>query len=89
MDLTAVKAELSSYRVRVLTGSGLLMLLVHAASAGALNTSISDILIAVSTIFQPLVNLIIAVVPVIIVLAVVSLIGGILSGVLGKMKGKF
>lgn len=56
------------------------------ASAATLNESISPIITSVTEIFGPLLDLIVAAVPLVIAIAMIGFVIGILEGILGKLK---
>jgi hypothetical protein len=63
-----------------------LMSMCPPASAGALNDSVGPILSDVASLFAPLLTLIIAAIPVIVAIAIISFILGILAAILLKLK---
>jgi hypothetical protein len=81
-----LKTKLVEMKYRFAIYSTVLMALVGYASAGALNTSISDILYAMADLFPSLVDLIIAAVPVIIVIALATFITSFLSSIVSKLR---
>jgi len=83
---THLKTKLVEMMYRLAVYSTVLMALVGYASAGALNDSISTILDAMSDLFPSLVNLVIAAVPVIVVIALAAFIVGFLDGIIKKLK---
>ena len=78
------KLVLAKYRLAVLAAT--MVGLVASVSAGALNTSISDLLYEVTTLFPSLVDLVIAAIPVIVVIALAAFIVGFLDGIIKKLK---
>jgi uncharacterized membrane protein YgaE (UPF0421/DUF939 family) len=60
--------------------------LVGMASAAALNDSIAPIIAGVTLLFVPLLAVIVAGVPVIVTIAIISFILGILAMILGKLR---
>jgi hypothetical protein len=81
-----LKEKLYEMRYRIALYSGMIMGLVSFASAGALNTSISDILYSMASLFPSLVDLVVSAVPVIIVIALAAFIVGFLNGIVNKLK---
>ena len=83
MSLTeTVKA----YRNRILLTVPMIVALVATASAGELNTSISDLLFGVADLFPSLVDLVIAALPVLVIIGIASFIVGFLDSILTKIR---
>ena len=81
------KEKMAMYKMRILAVTTVsLMTLVQYASAATLNESISPILTDVAELFAPLLDLIVAAVPLIIALAVIGFILGIFNVILDKIK---
>ena len=81
-----LKEKLYEMRYRIALYSAMMMGLVSFASAGALNTSISDILYSMASLFPSLVSLVVAAVPVIIVISLAAFIVSFLNGIVNKLK---
>jgi hypothetical protein len=85
--LDTVKTKMVEYKMRILAISAVsLVTLVQYASAADLNASIYPILTDVSELFIPLLALIVAAVPVIIAISVISFILGIFAAILSKLN---
>lgn len=83
---TKLKTKMMEVRYRIAVLAVMMTGLVASVSAGALNTSVSDLLAAVTTLFPSLVDLVIAAIPVIVVIALAAFIVGFLDGIIKKLK---
>jgi hypothetical protein len=81
-----VKEKVSAAKMKILAAATLgSVTLVQYASAATLNESIAPILTSVTELFVPLLDLILAAVPLIIALSVIGFVLGIFSAILAKM----
>jgi hypothetical protein len=78
------KLVLARYRLAVLTA--MMVGLVASVSAGDLNDSISALLASVTGLFPSLVDLVVAAIPVIVVIALAAFIVGFLDSIIRKLK---
>jgi uncharacterized membrane protein (DUF106 family) len=82
-----LKEKVTAGKARILAVTAVsLMTLVQYAQAATLNESISPILTSVSELFSPLLDLILAAIPLIIALSVIGFILGIFDAILNKIK---
>lgn len=77
---------IASVKMRIAVASVMLTGLVGMASAATLNDSVGPILQGVAELFAPLLAMIVAAVPLIVTLAIISFILGILAMILGKVR---
>lgn len=83
----AIKNKLSAAKGKVLVAASLgSVTLVQYASAATLNESISPILTSVTELFTPLLAMVLAALPLIISLSVISFVLGIFAAILAKIK---
>ena len=80
-----LKDKIKEYKVRILLTVPGVLALVTMASAGELNTTISDLLYGVANIFPSLVDLVIAALPVLVIIALAGFIVGFLDTILQKI----
>ena len=73
-------------KTKALVALGSATPLVGMASAATLNESISPILNSVTELFTPLLNMVVAAVPLIIAIAIIGFILGILDSILSKLR---
>lgn len=73
-------------KTRVLLATGGVTPLMALASAGTLNNTIYPLIEDVADLFTPLLDLIIAAIPVIIAVSIIGFILGVLSSILGQMR---
>lgn len=81
--------EMSWYernKTRVLLATGGTLPFVGLASAGTLNDTIYPLIEDVADLFTPILDLVIAAVPVIVAVAIIGFILGILAAILSQMK---
>jgi hypothetical protein len=79
----SLKEKVQGAKLRILAVTGVsLLTLVQYASAGNLSESITPMLTDVAEIFVPLLALILAAIPIIIAMALISFILGLLTGIL-------
>lgn len=90
MSLTDIKmkavAIMGAAKMRIAVASAMLTGLVGMASAVSINDSVGPILQGVAELMSPLLSMIVAAVPLIVTLAIVSFILGILAMILGKLR---
>jgi len=83
-----LKTKLAERKTRLVMLATTLMGLVASVTAvnGPLYNATEPIITAVTTLFDPILSLVVAIFPILLVLAVVGLIVGILDGVLSRIK---
>lgn len=87
-----LRERIAEKKARVLAFMSVsLLFLVSNASAAAfdINGTIGPIIDGVALLFTPLLNLVLAYLPVVIVIAIIGFVLGILSNIMGSMKMKF